>query len=78
MHVSRDASAAGAGAGAATGVVAGGAAASLPLREARRAFEIDYVARVLQRNDGNVTRAAEDMGISRVALQKKLKDFGLR
>ena len=74
----RDASAAGAGAGAATGVVAGGAAVSLPLREARRAFELDYVARVLQRNNDNVTRAAEDMGISRVALQKKLKDFGLR
>jgi DNA-binding protein Fis len=39
---------------------------------------MDYVARVLQRSDGNVTRAAEDMGISRVALQKKLKDLGLR
>jgi len=74
----REASAAGAGAGVAAGVVAGGAAASLPLREARRAFERDYVARVLQRNDDNVTRAAEDMEISRVALQKKLKDLGLR
>ena len=59
-------------------MVAGGAAVSLPLREARRAFELDYVARVLQRDNDNVTRAAEDMGISRVALQKKLKDFGLR
>ncbi len=74
----RDTSVAGAGTGAATVVVAGGAAASLPLREARRAFEMDYVARVLQSNDNNVTRAAEAMGISRVALQKKLKDLGLR
>ena len=32
----------------------------------------------LQVADGNVTRAARDMGLSRVALQKKMKDYQLR
>jgi transcriptional regulator with PAS, ATPase and Fis domain len=49
-----------------------------PLREAREAFEIRYVASVLRQHDGNVSHAAKALGISRVMLQKKMKQFGLR
>ncbi len=49
-----------------------------PLKQAREAFERDYIARVLRTHDGNVSHAAKTLGISRVMLQKKMKDFGLR
>jgi len=56
------------------GVAAGGK----PLREAREAFEVRYVAGVLRVHDGNVSHTAKALGISRVMLQKKMKQFGLR
>jgi Nif-specific regulatory protein len=49
-----------------------------PLRRARAAFEARYIAEVLRQQGGNVSRAAEALGLSRVMLQKKMKDFGLR
>jgi transcriptional regulator with GAF, ATPase, and Fis domain len=48
------------------------------LRSARAAFEARYIADVLREQGGNVTRAARALGLSRVMLQKKMKDFGLR
>ena len=48
------------------------------LREARSDFEVKFITEVLRTHGGNVTHAAEALGISRVALQKKMKDFGLR
>ncbi len=48
------------------------------LREARDAFETSFLSRVLHDNDGNVSRSAKALGISRVALQKKMKEYGLR
>src|SRR5207249_4339728 len=48
------------------------------LRSARSAFEARYIAEVLREQGGNVTRAARALGLSRVMLQKKMKDFGLR
>jgi DNA-binding NtrC family response regulator len=51
-------------------------AASLP--EARAVFEAQYISEVLHRHDGNVSRAAAALGVSRVALQKKMKRYGLR
>jgi Nif-specific regulatory protein len=48
------------------------------LREARAAFEVEFVTKVLREHGGNVTHAAQALGISRVALQKKMKEFGLR
>lgn len=36
------------------------------------------IQRVLQAEDGNVTRAARRLGISRKSLQTKMKDYGLR
>lgn len=48
------------------------------LRDARAAFEARYIAEVLARNSGNVSRSANVLGISRVSLQRKLKEYGLR
>ena len=48
------------------------------LREARAAFEADFIRRTLESEGGNITRAAKAMGLSRVALQKKMKDYSLR
>jgi DNA-binding NtrC family response regulator len=46
-------------------------------REARREFERAYLERVLSDTGGNVTRAAERVGMHRQSLQQKLKDLGL-
>jgi Nif-specific regulatory protein len=48
------------------------------LRRARAAFEARYVAEVLRQHGGNVSRAAQALGLSRVMLQKKMKEYGLR
>ncbi len=49
-----------------------------PLRRARAAFEADYISRVLEEHQGNISRAAVALGLSRAALQKKMKEYGLR
>lgn len=48
------------------------------LREAREKFEIAFIVEILRREGGNVTRAAQALGLSRVMLQRKMKDYGLR
>lgn len=54
------------------------AANGAPLRAARAAFERQYVSEALELHGGNVSRAAKALGVSRVALHRKMKDFGLR
>jgi Nif-specific regulatory protein len=49
-----------------------------PLREARTEFEAHYIAEALRQNDRNVSRTARVLGLSRVMLQRKMKEFGLR
>jgi len=49
-----------------------------PLREARAEFEAKYIADVLRRHGLNVSRAAQALGISRPALQEKMKTYRLR
>ncbi len=49
-----------------------------PLRQARAAFEADYLATALRHHQGNVSRAAQALGLSRAAVQKKIKEYGLR
>lgn len=56
----------------------GTASAQLPLREARAAFEKQFIADALRRLNGNVSRTAEALEISRPALQEKMKALGLR
>ena len=46
-------------------------------REARKEFERAYLERCLVETGGNVTKAAERVGMHRQSLQQKLKDLGL-
>jgi Nif-specific regulatory protein len=48
------------------------------LAEVRAAAERQYIAEVLGKHRGNVSRAAAALGVSRVALQKKMKRYSLR
>jgi two-component system nitrogen regulation response regulator NtrX len=50
---------------------------SLPLREAREAFERDYLIAQLSRFGGNISRTAEFIGMERSALHRKLKSLGV-
>ncbi len=48
------------------------------LAGARALFEADYIRSLLRSNRGNVSHTAEALGISRVALQRKMKRYRLR
>jgi two-component system, NtrC family, nitrogen regulation response regulator NtrX len=50
---------------------------TLPLREAREAFERDYVAAQLSRFGGNISRTSVFIGMERSALHRKIKLLGL-
>ena len=45
--------------------------------EARREFEKRFIARVLQRHRGNLSRAAKDLRIHRNTLGKKIEEYKL-
>jgi two-component system, NtrC family, nitrogen regulation response regulator NtrX len=47
------------------------------LADAREAFERRYLARVLVDTKGNVSRAAERLGLDRTTLHRKMKSLGL-
>ena len=47
-----------------------------PLKETRIGFERAMVEAALARHDGNVTRAAADLGLERTNLHKKIKQLG--
>ena len=49
----------------------------LPLQEAKREFERRIMQESLERNAWNVTRTAEELGLERTALHKKMKSHGL-
>ena len=49
----------------------------LTLREARSQFEKNLIRQALARTNGNVTRAAEELGISRQALHESIHKYGL-
>jgi DNA-binding NtrC family response regulator len=52
--------------------------AVLPLRRARDQFERQLVLRVLERVDGNLTRAARLLGLHRNSLAARLQGWGIR
>ncbi len=58
-------------------VVLSGAMASLPLREAREAFEREYLLTQINRFGGNISRTASFVGMERSALHRKLKSLGV-
>jgi len=45
--------------------------------EARREFEKRFIARVLQRHRGNLSKAAKDLRIHRNTLGKKIEEYNL-
>ena len=51
------------------------AAYRLPLREARRRFEREYIAAVLDQHHGRIGHAAEMLGIGRTNLYRKLREL---
>lgn len=48
------------------------------LQQARIAFEKEFISNALERNNGNVTLTAKEIGIARKNLQIKMKEYGLR
>ncbi len=48
------------------------------LRDARDAFERDFLARKLFENNWNVSRTAEALGIERSNLHRKIKSYGIK
>jgi Fis family transcriptional regulator len=46
--------------------------------DAKREFEKRFIARVLQRHRGNLSRAAQDLRIHRNTLGKKIEEFKLQ
>ncbi|HYC22512.1 MAG TPA: helix-turn-helix domain-containing protein, partial [Candidatus Bathyarchaeia archaeon] len=76
------------GGGVAAGAVPGSAAnqessssGSTSFREAKErvveAFERDFLLRALQRHGGNITKAAEEVGMYRQNLQQKMRELGI-
>jgi two-component system, NtrC family, nitrogen regulation response regulator NtrX len=47
------------------------------LQEARAAYERDYILRKLEENRGNVSRAAEALGLERSHLYRKMRSLGI-
>ncbi|MEQ9258079.1 MAG: sigma-54 dependent transcriptional regulator [Roseovarius sp.] len=58
-------------------VVLSGTVATMPLREAREAFEREYLLTQINRFGGNISRTAEFVGMERSALHRKLKSLGV-
>ena len=48
------------------------------LQEAREAYERDYILKELDRSHGNVSRAAEFLGLERSHLYRKMKTLGIQ
>ena len=50
---------------------------TLPLRDARRQFERDYLNAQVERFGGNISRTAQFIGMERSALHRKLRSLGM-
>ena len=48
---------------------------SLPLKNARKVFERNYILSQLERFDGNISKTANFIGMERSALHRKLKQL---
>ncbi|MFK7764120.1 MAG: sigma-54-dependent transcriptional regulator [Roseobacter sp.] len=58
-------------------VVLSGALATMSLREAREAFEREYLLTQINRFGGNISKTANFVGMERSALHRKLKSLGV-
>jgi two-component system, NtrC family, nitrogen regulation response regulator NtrX len=51
---------------------------SYPLKEAREKFETNYLMNQLKKNNGNISKTADFIGMERSALHRKLKSLGIK
>jgi two-component system nitrogen regulation response regulator NtrX len=51
---------------------------SYPLKEAREQFETNYLTNQLKKNNGNISKTADFIGMERSALHRKLKSLGIK
>ena len=51
---------------------------SVPLKEARENFEIEYLTTQLKVFGGNISKTAKFVGMERSALHRKLKSLGVK
>lgn len=51
---------------------------SYPLKEAREQFEKNYLVNQLKKNNGNISKTADFIGMERSALHRKLKSLGIK
>ena len=55
---------------------------NMPFKDAKKlaveAFERDFVSRKLEENNGNISKAAEALGIHRQSLQQKIKELNMK
>ena len=49
-----------------------------PLKEAREQFETNYLINQLKKNNGNISKTADFVGMERSALHRKLKSLGIK
>ena len=49
-----------------------------PLKEAREQFETNYLINQLKKNNGNISKTADFIGMERSALHRKLKNLGVK
>ena len=52
--------------------------ASVPLKKAREIFEKNYLISQLKKNNGNISKTADFIGMERSALHRKLKILGIK
>ena len=48
------------------------------LRTQMKAFEKDYIVKIMNKHSGNVAKAAEEMQIARKNLYKKLNEYDIK
>jgi len=48
-----------------------------PLHDARDAFERDYILKALARQQGNISRTADALGVERSNLYRKMRALGI-
>lgn len=49
----------------------------VPLDQARREFEKQFIVATLRTNEGNLTRSAQSLGVHRNTLRNKVSDLGI-
>jgi DNA-binding NtrC family response regulator len=50
----------------------------IPFEDARREFEKLFIARALQRSDGNLGNAAEMVGVHRNTMARKISEYRIK